>query len=261
MGNAVKFTNQGFVRIEIAAASDATASPLSVALTVSDTGCGIPKDKLSNIFEPFVQADRSHARRLGGVGLGLAIVRRLTELMGGEIAVESVVGQGTVIRVVLPLRLAPVRPAQDSPLAVPALDRRLRILLAEDDETNAFVTRRLLEKAGHTLTACDNGACALDLIAAKDFDLVLMDIQMPVMGGVEAVQRLRDPDRFGAKAGIPVIAMTAYAMVGDRERLLAAGMDGYVAKPVEVEELAAVMAQVLEKKGRGERAGQAAPPD
>jgi len=253
-GNAVKFTDSGSVRLEAAPASDPAVSPLSVVFTVTDTGCGIPEGQLGHIFEPFVQVDGSFTRRHGGAGLGLAIVKRLIDLMGGEIAVESAPGQGTTMRVSLPFDLAretalpvAVQPAAEAP------GRGLRILLAEDDEINQAAIKRMLEKAGYEVAVVGNGRDVLSLLAEEHFDLIFMDIQMPVMDGLEAVRTIRESAPLGEKANVPVVAMTAFAMAGDKEIFLAAGMDDYIAKPVDRQTLLRIAGRMARTSGYGLR--------
>jgi signal transduction histidine kinase/CheY-like chemotaxis protein len=252
--NAVKFTDSGSVRLDASAASDPGVSPVRVAFTVSDTGRGISQDQQGRIFEPFIQVDGSSTRDQGGAGLGLAIVKRLTDLMGGEIGVKSVPGQGTTMRLTLPFAL--VAQPTDAVIAAPAPEaavRKLRVLLAEDDQISQTAIRLMLEKAGHKATVAQNGREALSLLAAGNFDLILMDIQMPVLDGLEAIRAIREGKAQGENPGIPIIAMTAYAMTGDREKFLAAGMDGYIAKPVVLEALIDIVEKTAWTHGRGDR--------
>ena len=244
VGNAVKYTDRGFVQAEASLASDANVSPLSIVFTVTDSGCGIPEEHLANIFEPFEQVRGSIKHRSGGVGLGLAIVKRLVDLMGGEITVQSVMGQGTVMRVTLPFHLPtqmPPRAPEQAPTN--SCGQSLRILLAEDDATSQAVVLTSLLKAKHTVDVVSDGQQALLRLAEHDFDVILMDIQMPVMDGVEATKLIRAGST--PKSSIPIIALTAFAMAGDKEKLLAAGMDDYIAKPVEMTALKDVIARVM----------------
>ncbi|MEW5774264.1 MAG: ATP-binding protein [Thermodesulfobacteriota bacterium] len=252
-GNAVKFTESGEVRVTVSALPHPRLpARLAVFLEVSDTGIGIREDSLDHIFEAFAQADASSTRRYQGSGLGLSIVRRLVQLMGGSLTVESRYGQGAAFTVALPLtverRVQERAPAPEAPAGA---GLPLRVLLAEDDRVNQLAARRALELAGHSVTVAANGQEALHLLARDDFDCILMDVQMPVMDGLEATRAIRRAANLGSKARIPIIALTAHAMKGDRERFLATGMDGYIAKPVDVAELSAVLARLP--------AGQAAP--
>ena len=245
VGNAMKFTEHGSVSVEMVPLSSPAGCETRVLFSVIDTGIGIPESKFEELFKPFVQIEGSYTRKYQGVGLGLAIVRRLVELMHGHIHIESVLGEGTSVHVVLPFRLpqcavsATMRSAsgQDAP------SRGLRILLAEDDSSNQLPIQRMLEMAGHSVILAENGRQALDLLQAGDFDCILMDIQMPVMNGLETTQAIRGGTVGKVKSKIPIIAMTAYAMTGDREKFLDAGMDDYLSKPVNMEDLERTLAR------------------
>ncbi|MGH9657816.1 MAG: ATP-binding protein, partial [Bryobacteraceae bacterium] len=235
VGNAIKFTETGEIRIR-AVVEHAEEQAVRVQFSVTDTGIGVPREKQNLIFLPFVQADGSTTRKYGGTGLGLAICRNLVRLMGGEIWVEGEVGVGSSFTFVLPFETeadAPrVAPPEPSLVPVP---RRLRILMAEDNQVNQKLVARLLEKRGHAVVVANNGAEVLEAFARDRFDLILMDVQMPVMGGLEATAAIRRRERdapFPSSPRVPIVAMTASAMQGDREQCLAAGMDGYVSKPI-----------------------------
>jgi len=247
VGNAIKFTGSGTVRVEVAPLPDAAEARPRVLFTVSDTGIGIPGSQLKNIFEPFAQAEGSYTRRFQGAGLGLSIVRKLVKIMHGELCIDSVEGEGTAMYLSLPFKLPDERPGQAEPMAAagrsPAAGTGPRILFAEDDSVNVTVGNRLLEKSGYAVTTAGDGREVLKLLAGHSFDLILMDVHMPVMDGVEATRRIR---ASGASyADTPIVAMTAYAMAGDKEKFLAAGMNDYIAKPVKLEELKAVIERVL----------------
>jgi PAS domain S-box-containing protein len=236
VGNAIKFTEHGRVGVEISALPCNSQKGCRLLLCVFDTGSGIPDDRLRDIFEPFVQVDGSYIRQHQGAGLGLSIVRRLTLLLEGNLAVDTDVGEGTAICLSLPLSIP--EPSESVHIQVPpSASFSRRILLAEDDEVNLLTSLKMLQKLGHTVTAVINGQEALDALARQDFDLIFMDIQMPVLDGVEATRIIRKSRELGAKATIPIIAMTAYAMAGDRETFLQAGMTDYLAKPVSREAL------------------------
>ncbi|QAZ66584.1 PAS domain S-box protein [Solidesulfovibrio carbinolicus] len=254
VGNAVKFTDAGGVSVHIAPASRRFDAGFHLLITVSDTGIGIPDDELGVIFEPFGQVEGVYVRRFGGAGLGLSIVRRLVRLMGGELAVESELGQGTSIHVSLPLaRQSPAGHSAVQASAGPARGglRPLLLLLAEDDAVSLMSFARMLEKAGHEVDVAENGAEAAAMAARKTYDCILMDVQMPVMDGVAATRAIRENAALGDRAATPIVAMTAYAMAGDREKFLAAGMDDYVSKPVDAKELERVLARVT---GHGQTA-------
>jgi PAS domain S-box-containing protein len=247
VGNAVKYTDQGAIRVRVAPAPPTSSGEdrLPLLFAVSDSGRGIPVDQIEAIFEPFVQAEGCYARRAGGVGLGLAIVKRLVALMGGTIDVESTEGRGTIMRVILPL--APAKPETPRPVAAqePMVPTgSLAVLVVEDEAINRFAACRLLEKAGYRPTACQNGAEALELLGREHFDIVFMDIQMEGMDGIEATRRIRTEASERFDPSIPIIAMTAYAMAGDKEKFLAAGMDDYVAKPVLADQMIAAIGRV-----------------
>ncbi|WP_052812934.1 PAS domain S-box protein [Desulfonatronum thioautotrophicum] len=247
VGNALKFTKQGHVSLEIAALDPDQGDLLNILFTVSDSGIGIPSDKLQYLFKPFVQVDASLTRNYQGAGLGLAIVKRLVDLMGGEISMKSVVNEGTTVHVRLPFKRPTGTniPAEQGSRQLSQAERRMQILMAEDEPSSSFPTITLLEKAGHFVTLAEDGQQALDLLAAQDFDVILMDVQMPVMNGVEATRAIRKSPTLGAKKNIPIIALTAYAMAGDRAKFLEAGMNDYLAKPVKVEDLVKMLEQVV----------------
>ncbi len=231
VSNAVKFTEQGEIRLEVRPEGGG-----GLRFEVVDTGCGIAPEQLPRIFEPFRQGDASTARRFGGTGLGLAICRRLVEAMGGRIEVASEPEVGSRFWFVLPLTTI----EGPSPAALPAVrgSRRadlhgVHLLVVEDNLINQQVARAMLERLGCRVTIAGSGAAALQLVAAGRFDLIFMDIQMPDMDGLEVTRRLRA--RHGWAAGVPIVAMTAGGPGGERARCLAAGMNGYLTKPLRQE--------------------------
>jgi len=250
IGNAFKFTKSGHVHVEAYALPSRSYDTLRVFFAIEDTGCGIADEELGNLFQPFTQVSQGYTRNHQGAGLGLTISKQLVGLMGGNMAVESEEGVGTTFAFCMTFSNE-VRPHDDEA----ALESRttppvsLRILLAEDDETTVFSISRLLEKSGHSVTVAHNGQEALEMHAANDFDLILMDVSMPIMDGIEACQRIRGSGN-SRKRDIPIIALTAYAMAGDKEKFLAAGMSGYVAKPVGIESLMQIMAETLAEQRR-----------
>jgi len=254
VGNALKFTDRGAVRVS--AALDAIASgTVTLRLRVVDTGIGIAADKCAQIFEPFTQADGSTTRRFGGTGLGLAISATLAQMMGGRLWVESEPGAGSTFHLLLPFSTsdddsAPPRAAATAAPAAAAAPAALRILVAEDNIVNQKVAVGLLSKRGHDVTVVADGRQAVEAAGRTRFDVILMDVQMPVMGGFEATAAIRAREVDGGERAT-IIAMTAHAMSGDRERCLAAGMDGYVSKPIDpaalyaaVDRAAAARAQI-----------------
>ena len=243
VGNAIKFTERGNITVAVSV-SERSATTARLDFAVRDTGIGIPADKLESIFEAFSQADTSTTRKYGGTGLGLSITSHLVELMGGMLEVDSRPGEGSTFHFSLPLGLADegvLHAAADE--ATGKGDRpagSLDVLLVEDNPVNQQLAIRLLEKWGHHIVLAVNGREAVDMVTAgARFDLVLMDMQMPVLGGIAATREIR---AFEADTGAPrlrIVAMTANAMQSDRDACLAAGMDDYLAKPIQKDELAA----------------------
>jgi CheY-like chemotaxis protein len=249
VSNAVKFTSRGEVRVTVTRTSLPDGRD-GLRLAVRDTGIGIPADRMGRLFQVFSQVDASTTRQYGGTGLGLAICKRLVGLMGGSIGVRSEPGVGSEFYVDLPCEEVPTGPA---PLAADAnagpdeqaLAYPLLVLLAEDNEINQMVAEHMLVALGYEVAIVDNGQRAIDAVAearqaGRPFDVVLMDVQMPVLDGLEASRRL--VDLYADPAGRPwIIAMTANAMQGDREQCLAAGMDEYLSKPIRAEDLATAL--------------------
>ena len=249
LGNAIKFTLRGEVVLRVTAVQQESGRALH--FSISDTGVGIPAEKQRTLFQAFSQVDASTTRKFGGTGLGLAISRGLVELMRGHIWLESQPGEGTTSSFTIPLLLpraavcaanpgsqAPDDPDVDTlvPAVVPPPVRPLRILLAEDEAVNRKLALKLLERQGHMVTVAESGKEAVALFDAHIFDLMLMDVQMPEMDGMEATAAIRKKES-GRQSHIPIIAMTAHAMKSDEERCLKAGMDGYLTKPIRFEEL------------------------
>jgi len=239
--NAVKFTPHGEIILH-AKVSEYGEEGATMLFSVSDTGIGIPKDKQVVIFQPFTQADGSTTRKYGGTGLGLAICRHLVKLMEGEIWVDGDAGAGSTFSFTARFELSKGAPLELAPVAAMAepngLSRRgLRILMAEDNTVNQKLVSRLLEKRGYSVVTVTDGQEALAALEKEHFDVVLMDVHMPSMGGFEATAAIRKRERERPTPPVRIIAMTASAMKGDRERCLAAGMDGYVSKPIRDKEL------------------------
>ena len=246
VSNAVKFTREGHVEIRLAA-KPADAGRVRVTIEVADTGIGMDEQTCSRLFEAFSQADASTTRKFGGTGLGLAISRRLARLMGGDIVVYSRTGEGSVFVLTFladPSSASSARPDANHAAAGTAMRLRgARVLLTDDNAINRQVARLFLQPQGAEITEAINGREALDALAREPFDLVLLDVHMPVMDGVETIRRIREA--AGSWRDIPVIALTADAMAGDRERLLAIGMTGYVSKPIDQTELLSTISAVL----------------
>jgi signal transduction histidine kinase/CheY-like chemotaxis protein len=244
LSNAIKFTDCGNIKISIAV-KEQHGSTILLDIAVADTGIGFAPDMLGYIFSMFTQADESNTRRHGGAGLGLAISRRLAELMGGSIAVESKVGVGSTFHLILPCSTVPSQPNgldTSSSESIEATTRSLSVLLAEDNPANSVYAQKLLTKLGHTVVLAVDGEKALQEWEQGNFDLILMDIQMPKMNGDEVVKIIRERED---NKHTPIIAVTAHAIMGDQKRLLEAGCDGYVSKPFTVETLVAEIKRVV----------------
>ena len=255
--NAIKFTEQGEIKVGVALLSDAAAAPM-LHFSVRDSGIGIPPERIEQIFEAFTQVDSSTTRKYGGTGLGLTITRRLVELMGGRLEVDSQPGIGSCFHFTLPCLLdaadqAMPEAGQDRPhqptgglaSTAPTANAGPAILLVEDNPVNQKLAKVLLERRGYQVTIAENGQQALAAIAGQAFEIVLMDMQMPVMGGVEATQRIRQRETEQGLPRLPIVAMTANAMQGDRETCLAAGMDDYLTKPIKAADLEAKLHLLL----------------
>ena len=248
LNNAVKFTEEGSVSLSASAASTGDGGELELHVIVRDTGLGIPPDRIGRLFESFSQADVSISRRFGGTGLGLAISRRLAEAMGGTLWAESqgIPGKGSTFHMTMATRAVAVVLPGDSTRESGALDldperasrHPLRVLLVEDNAVNQKLALRLLSQMGYQADVAANGIEAVEAVARQEYDLVLMDVQMPEMDGLQATReiRARQPDD-----GPRIVAMTANAMDGDREACFEAGMDDYVSKPIRVDELVAAI--------------------
>jgi signal transduction histidine kinase/DNA-binding response OmpR family regulator len=295
--NAVKFTERGKVEVrvdrvarianqtsdgedmqqQVSGKKCGTQNELLLRFSVKDTGIGIPAEKQGLLFNKFSQVDASSTRRYGGTGLGLAIARQLTEMMGGEIGMQSEQGQGTTFWFILRLEIAQehdeaagietVADAGAGAAVTPAAGNGTHILVVDDNEVNRLVAEGMLKTMGLHTGAAANGAAALAALASERYDLILMDVQMPVMDGLEATRRIRIQEsdkksevhpsegspisdlRPQATGRIPIIAMTAHAMQGDREKCLAAGMDDYIAKPITRKALTDVLAQWIVMPG------------
>lgn len=240
VGNATKFTSRGSVRVDARRVDE--GGVMHVEFTVSDTGVGIPRERQDDIFNAFTQVDGSSVRQHGGVGLGLAIVKRLVEIMDGSISVASEPGQGTVMTVKVPLLPGQSVCSEREDLPLPEV-RGKRVLVVEDDPVNQLALTRMLKKLGHFSSLARNGQEALDLLELEDFDCVLMDIQMPIMDGLEATRRVRAGSIGRVSPEIPIIALTGHAMPGDREHFLEQGVTAYLSKPVDMDCLARLVGQ------------------
>jgi signal transduction histidine kinase/CheY-like chemotaxis protein len=263
VGNAVKFTERGRVEMEVSLSLGSECAERALRFDVRDTGIGIPADRIEQIFDRFTQAEDSTRRRFGGTGLGLAISKQLTHLMGGEIGVQARAEGGSHFWFALPLNrsdgsvgLIDIPKSESALEASPSraevvATAAARILLAEDNPVNQQVGVAMLEMLGHRVELAGDGRQALEALERSTFDLVLMDCQMPELDGFEVTTRLRENEAAGGRAGesplprVPVVALTASAMQGDRERCLAAGMDDYLSKPLTLAQLGAALGKWL----------------
>lgn len=262
-GNAVKFTDQGEISIAVALFSEDTGTAadkdsVDLLFSVSDTGIGISQDDALRIFDQFTQADGSYNRRFGGTGLGLAICKRLVELMQGRIGVESTEGEGSVFKFNARFRLLP-----DDVAAVlwqeeeeeRELPDNIHVLVVDDNDVNRLVAQRMLQKLGCEISLAADGEAAMEALASQAFDVVFMDVQMPEMSGIEATRLIRSGKTGRDNESVPIVAMTAHAMKGDRERLLESGMTDYISKPFSLDTLQTVLKHVLDagmESGQGE---------
>ncbi|MDR1044852.1 MAG: response regulator [Candidatus Adiutrix sp.] len=250
INNAVKFTAQGQIQLAVSETEADRAGSAAFHFSVEDSGIGLSPEEAAKLFTAFTQADSSTTRKYGGTGLGLTISKRLVEMMGGRIWCQSQPGQGSVFHFTAeferPADLAaektegPARPAEAAVLVAGL--KGARILLVEDNEVNQLVARKIMEKAGLSVTIAGNGRQALEKLEKEIFDLVLMDIQMPEMDGLTATRHIRSDPRF---ASLPILAMTAHAMSSDREQSLTAGMNGHITKPINLPELFGALAAWL----------------
>ena len=251
IGNASKFTEVGEIRVAVERV--ATKEGCKARFTVRDTGIGIPPEHHRRIFEMFCQADGSTSRKYGGTGLGLAIASRLVTLMGGQLTVESVVGKGSCFEFTIHIREGKPNTLVKKPDASTRLKgarRTATILLAEDNKVNQMLAVRTLEKGGYHVLVAANGVEAVQIALEQPLDLILMDIQMPEMDGFEATAKIRAWQAAKAKRPIPVIAMTAHALKGDRERCLDGGMTDYISKPVRPADLLDMVARHVREEAR-----------
>ncbi len=258
MANAVKFTEAGEINLRVSC-DGARPESCDLRFAVSDTGIGIPRDRLGCLFRSFGQVDASISRKYGGTGLGLAISRRLVELMGGKIWVESEPGVGSTFYFTITVGTAPTGSSglepygQDRPVLAlgpgQELDRSLRILLAEDNPVNQKVTTLMLRRLGYRADVAANGLEALQALDRQGYDVVFMDIQMPEMDGLLACKAIRE--RFSTETQPRIIALTAYALEGDRKKFIDAGMDDYIAKPVQMDDLICALSRCRHAAGPG----------
>jgi CheY-like chemotaxis protein len=259
IGNALKFTHQGSISVTATCGFAAEGERLHVH--VVDTGVGIQPQKLATIFEPFAQADGSISRKYGGTGLGLSISTRLVALMGGRLLVDSVPDGGSTFSLWLPIDARSAADVEPTPSAqASARTDGCRVLVVEDNPVNQRLASALLTRAGYGVSIVSTGRDALQALEDEEFDIVLMDVQMPDLTGVETAERIRKRERAIADSGatssagrsfgisrhphLPIVAMTAHVMESDRDACLAAGMDAFLSKPIAASELLATMARL-----------------
>lgn len=244
ISNAVKFTETGGVTVAVTLGPE-DRDRAGLVVDVTDTGIGIADHKLEKLFKAFSQLDASTSRRFGGTGLGLVIARRLAQMLGGDLTVTSKAGQGSRFTLTLSLRSRRASRAPRGRDALPMLGLRGRVLLVEDNDVNRMVAQRMLEHLGLTVTTAGDGAEAVRLVESQPFDCLLMDVQMPVMDGLEATRRIRRRETEQGRRAVPIIALTANAMSDERRRCLEAGMDAHLAKPFRRHSLGRLLSRFL----------------
>jgi len=249
VSNAVKFTKSGNIFVKITAEEVSCYGEINIIISVNDTGIGISDDILNQIFEPFKQGENSYRRTFQGAGLGLTLVKHLVHLMNGTIKINSKPGKGTSIECTITVKL----PENHSIVLKPVLNEKINksgnlctILIAEDERINRLALKRILEKSGYRILEAENGLDALKVLETENPDCILMDIQMPEMDGIEASKHIRNDEKFRDKSHIPIIALTAYTMPEDREKINDAGLDDYISKPVNMDYLLKSVARFVE---------------
>jgi hypothetical protein len=257
--NAIKFTRRGKVAL-LAGLEEEDDDRVILRFVIKDTGIGIPADRLDSLFQAFTQVDGSYSRNFGGTGLGLTISKKMVELMGGQIGVESEVGKGSTFRFTVHLKKQHTRngngrkAAESRNASLPILDiakengRNVRILLVEDNPINRKLVIRLLQKSGYLADAVNTGLKAIQKVKSTHYDLILMDIQMPELDGIETTRRIRGSSQGATAVDVPIIALTAHAIKGDRDKCLNAGMNDYMSKPFDILKFAEIIARWLTQK-------------
>jgi CheY-like chemotaxis protein len=256
LSNALKFTSEGSVRVKIAAI-DAEKENINLRIAVADTGIGISEKNMDKLFIRFSQVDGSDTRKYGGSGLGLVISKQIAELMGGNISVQSKEGIGSTFIAEIPLKVvkaAEVEAAknmeekEDAAVFSINAHSKARILVAEDEPVNQQVIGKLLGMAGFSYDIAENGEKAIELFKQKEYDAALFDVQMPVMDGIAATQQIREIEQKEHKKRLPIIAVTARAMFGDKERILENKLDDYIAKPYNLNTVVETLNRYIDKK-------------
>ncbi len=241
VGNAIKFTERGNISVNIRCLNHLSANQVMLECSIADTGIGVPLDIGNKLFEPFTQIASQRQKKIQGTGLGLSIVKLLVMQMNGTVQLERNEADGTTVTFTLTaekgiLQTVPNPVSAPTPILT-SPHRRLSTLVVEDEQINQQILQAILNKLGHRTTIAENGYVALDLLLSAHFDIVLMDVQMPEMNGQEATRIIRTSKEFSHVHNIPIIALTAYAMAGDKDKCLAAGMTSYLAKPVDIKQL------------------------
>ncbi len=255
LANAVKFTEKGAISIHVRSEGACSVTGMChVSIAVSDTGIGIAPEQRKIIFESFQQADGSTTRQYGGTGLGLTISKRLVAMMGGSLTLKSREGGGSTFTCRMPFKLGDKNKVVDTDTEEKTKKKvvtpdKLRILLAEDNALNRELATRYLQGRNNEVLVATNGQEALDLLKKEKVDLVLMDVQMPILDGISATEQIRSSNDLAVPNDIPIVAMTAHALPGDKQRFLEVGMNGYISKPIELRKLSEVIVQVLTPSG------------
>ncbi len=240
LGNAIKFSDRGTINFS-ASKIYQSDDRVQILFTISDQGIGMSDDRISNLFEPFEQESTGYQRTHQGAGLGLAITKKIVDLMGGNISISSSENSGTKVYVSMPFKVANDVQSIKNDENYDAKKGNLKLLLAEDDATSQLVAQKVLENMGHMVFCVDNGQKVLSELLKNTYDVVLMDIQMPKMDGVEATKRIRNGEAGDQNKSIKIIAMTAYSMRGDKEKFFDSGLDAYIAKPIDIEKIGNVL--------------------
>ncbi len=240
VGNAAKFTDAGEIHIAIKPLEKMSNNRIRLECTIADTGIGVPEDIGDELFEPFTQVESSRQKKIKGTGLGLSIVKQLVTQMEGKVRLKNNDAQGTTVTFTVVMGIGESRTEPQQVLPTPILtspNRRLAALIVEDEQINQQILQAILTKLGHRATIAGDGHSALELLKTNTFDIVLMDVQMPEMDGLETTRMIRSAEQYQHVRNIPIIALTAYAMAGDKEKCLVAGMNSYLSKPVDIKAL------------------------
>ncbi|WP_319780684.1 ATP-binding protein [Maridesulfovibrio sp.] len=247
-GNAIKFTDHGSVTVKVSSEAGISEGRRRLSFTVTDTGIGIPENSLDRIFDSFTQVDGSLSRKYKGAGLGLSIVKRLVELMGGSIGIESSLGKGTSVTVTIKLKTAAaVEPDKNIMPEITGTVAKLKVMLVEDEMVNRMMARKLLERMGHEVLCAGNGAECIEMIGSNNVDAILMDIQMPIMDGLEATRIIRTSEDLIKVRDIPIIALSAHANKESKTSALEAGVNGYLCKPFEMKDLEKILVETVQR--------------